>query len=262
MQCPDLAGKVVLVTGAGTGIGRATATMFAAQGSNIVGLGRRMPVLQEAMAEIVAHGGEAIAVQADVSDEAQVQGAVSAALERYGRIDVLVNNAGLSAAGIRMIDMDLESWNRVLGTVLTGTMLCSKHVARHMVECRSGVIVNVSSLAGKLPRFASGAYSVAKAGLDHLTRVLALELAKDGVRVNAVSPGTTRTERLEAGLARTGQSWEKRVSGNLEIFRSPIPLSRVSEPEEQASVILFLASDASSFMTGQIVWVDGGAGII
>jgi gluconate 5-dehydrogenase len=262
MQCPDLAGKVVLVTGAGTGIGRATANMFAAQGSKLVGVGRRMPLLEEAMAGIVANGGDAIAVQADVSDEAQVEAAVGAALARHGRIDILVNNAGLSAAGIQMIDMDLDSWNRVLGTVVTGAMLCSKHAARHMIERRAGAIVNVSSLAGKLPRFASGAYSVAKAGLDHLTRVLALEWAKDGVRVNAVSPGTTRTERLAAGLARSGQSWEKRVSGNLEIFRSPIPLGRVSEPQEQASVILFLASDASSLMTGQIVWVDGGAGII
>jgi gluconate 5-dehydrogenase len=263
VELPDLKGKVALVTGGGSGIGRAIADGFAAQGARVAVLGRTPERLEAAAEGITRRGGEAIAVTCDVSDEDQVQQAVAAILDRFGQIDVLVNNAGFAPAEpARVAQLGLAEWNRVLGTTLTGAMLMSKHTSRAMIEQRQGAIVNVTSLAGKLPRVGLAPYCAAKAGLEHLTRVLALELAADHVRVNAVSPGTTRTEKLDGNLGRDGASYDERISGSLARFRSPIILGRVSDPEDQADAVLFMASASASFITGQILYVDGGAGII
>ena len=189
---------------------------------------------------------------------------VAAALERFGRIDVLVNNAGFGPSQPAPIaQTELSEWNRVLATTLTGAMLCSKHVSQHLMERGEGAIINVTSLAGKLPRVGMGPYCTAKAGLEHLTRVLALELAPYQIRVNAVSPGTTRTEHLDDSLSEAGASYDERVTGSLARFRSPIPLGRVSDPADQAAAVLFLASPATAgFITGQVLYVDGGIGIL
>lgn len=263
MNHPDLAKQVVVITGAGTGIGRAIAVAFAKEGSKVVGVGRTIGPLQDAMSDIVAMGGDAIALRGDVTDEAQIQAAFGEAMTRYGRIDVLVNNAGFGPrTPTPIMETELSEWNSIISTSLTGTMLCSKYVTPYFIEHESGTIVNVSSLAGKIPRLGMGPYCAAKAGQDHLTRVLALELARHNIRVNGVAPGTTRTEHLQASLDRNQSSWNLRVSGNLDSFRSPIPLGRVSEPSEQAAAVLFLASEAAGFMTGQILYVDGGAGML
>jgi 3-oxoacyl-[acyl-carrier protein] reductase len=260
---PGLQGKVVLVTGAGSGIGLGVVDAFVANGARIVGLGRTLNRLEAMAASVENRGGQALPLACDVSDEAQVESAVSAAIQHFGAIDVLVNNAGFApTTPAPVTDTDIDEWNRVLATSLTGAMICAKHVSRHLVARRTGAIVNVTSLAGKLPRLGMAPYSAAKAGLEHLTRVLALELAVHSIRANAVSPGTVRTEHLEAELAARGASFDERVSGSLERFRSPILLGRVGEPADAAAAVLFLASDSASFITGQVLYVDGGAGIV
>jgi meso-butanediol dehydrogenase / (S,S)-butanediol dehydrogenase / diacetyl reductase len=259
----DLHGKVVIVSGAGSGIGLAIADAFAEHGAAIVALGRTPERLEKAVAGITGRGGQAVAMPCDVSDEEQVAETVQATVERFGQIDVLVNNAGFGPARPAPIaQTELAEWNRVLATTLTGAMLCSKHVSGHLIQRGEGVIVNVTSLAGKLPRVGMGPYCAAKAGLEHLTRVLALELAESGIRVNAVSPGTTRTEHLDGNLSRAGASYDERVTGSLARFRSPILLGRVADPAEQADAVVFLASPSAGFITGQVLYVDGGAGII
>lgn len=264
MEYPELRGKVVLVSGAGSGVGLGIATAFADQGATLVALGRTPERLDKAVATITGRGGAAVAMPCDVSDEDQVTKTVEAVLERFGQIDVLVNNAGFGPSQpVPIAHTELSEWNRVLATTLTGAMLCSKHVSRHLIERGAGVIVNITSLAGKLPRVGMGPYCAAKAGLEHLTRVLALELAQYNIRVNAVSPGTTRTEHLDGSLSSAGASYEERVTGSLARFRSPILLGRVSDPAEQAAAVLFLASPATAgFITGQVLYVDGGVGIL
>jgi NAD(P)-dependent dehydrogenase (short-subunit alcohol dehydrogenase family) len=256
----DLAGRVVVVTGAGGGIGRAIANEFAAQGSIVAALGRTLAPLEETVADLP----RAFALTCDIAVEAQVESTVAEVLEREGRIDVLVNNAASHQPGARVTEMDVEVWERVVRTNLTGTMLFAKHVGRHFASRGGGgAIINIGSLSGHIPRLGNGAYAASKAAVEHLTRTLALELAEHGVRVNAVTPGSTDTPMLRGAIARDRHAdADYRVAGEPKLFRAPIPLRRVGRPEEQAAPVVFLASEAAGFMTGQILAVDGGEGII
>lgn len=260
----DLEEKVVVITGAGSGIGRSTAKLFGYHRSKVVAIGRRRALLEETVAELRDIGAEAIAVPADVSREDNVMKALATALGTFGRIDVLVNNAFYGGKRGHIVDSDGNDWNRVLATNVVGAMYCAKHAAKDMISRRNGAIINVSSLAAKVPRLGLAPYCASKAALDQLTRVLALELGRYGVRANAVSPGSTRTAGLERSMGSGGgaPTLDDRVGGSLELMRSPIVLGRLAEPEDQGAAIMFLASDTSSFITGQVLYVDGGAGLI
>jgi 3-oxoacyl-[acyl-carrier protein] reductase len=240
-------GKVALITGGSRGIGRAAAEALAREGASVaVVAGRDLAAAEETARAVQAGGRGALALQADVSDATQVDQAVGATIERFGRIDILVNNAGITRDGLLM-RMDEGDWDAVLGINLKGAFLCTRAVLKGMVRQRSGCIVNVTSVMGLRGNAGQANYAAAKSGLIGLTKSTAWEVASRGIRVNAVAPGfiTTRmTEGLPEGV--TAEALKR------------IPLGRFGQPEDVAGVIQFLCSDAASYMTGQVLVVDGG----
>jgi len=242
------AGHTVIVTGGGSGIGRATARRFAGEGAAVVVadvVGSRAEAVAE---EIRADGGAALPTRTDVTAAADVEQMVGAAIEAFGRVDVLVNNAGF-AAGDDLLLIDEETWDGDVDVNLKGAFLCSKAVLPGMIERRSGVIVNVSSVNG-LAFFGDEAYSAAKAGMISLTQGIAVRYGRFGVRCVAVAPGTIRTP-----------IWQHRVDKEPAVFERLVrwyPLGRVGEPEDVASAVLFLASSEASWITGTVLRVDGG----
>jgi NAD(P)-dependent dehydrogenase (short-subunit alcohol dehydrogenase family) len=246
-------GKVAIVTGAASGIGRATAKLLAAEGARVVVADRDGAGAEAVAAEIRAEGGDAFAHAVDVSSEEQVAALVAATVGRYGALHVLHNNAALTdgsamAADLSLVGMQLADWERSLAVNLRGAMLCSKHAIPHMIAAGGGSIVNTSSnqaLAGDLTQFA---YAAAKAGVNQLTRSIATAYGRQGIRANTVSPGMIRTP---ASL----RACSPEIFATIEASNL---VPRVGEPEDIAFAVLFLASDESSFITGQVLCVDGG----
>ncbi|HEY9907812.1 MAG TPA: 3-oxoacyl-[acyl-carrier-protein] reductase [Thermosynechococcaceae cyanobacterium] len=240
-----LKGKVAIVTGASRGIGRATAIALGTEGARVVVNYANSPAAaEEVVAEITALGSEAIALAADVSQADQVDALISATLEKWGAIDVLVNNAGITRDTL-LLRMKLEDWQAVIDLNLTGVFLCTRAVSKIMLKQRSGRIVNITSVSGQTGNPGQANYSAAKAGVIGFTRTVAKELASRGITVNAVAPGfitTDMTNDLKTD----------------EILKF-IPLNRYGQPEEVAGLIRFLAADpAASYITGQVINVDGG----
>jgi NAD(P)-dependent dehydrogenase (short-subunit alcohol dehydrogenase family) len=246
------AGQAALVTGGGSGIGRAVALALASEGASVLVAGRREAPLAETVALIEEGGGQASAEPADVSRAADVARIVEATASRYGRLDVACNVAGTRGELARVDELSEETWSEVLGANLTGTWLSLKYEIAHMREHGGGVIVNVSSSIGAhLRRPRMGAYAASKAGASALTRVAALEAIADGVRVNVVSPGATDTPMsLRPGEDEADRA--KRIA-------QTIPIARLGSVEEIAAAVLWLASPESAFLVGHDLVADGGA---
>jgi NAD(P)-dependent dehydrogenase (short-subunit alcohol dehydrogenase family) len=244
-------GKAVVVTGATSGIGRAAAEAFAGEGASVVLVGRRKALLDEVTKAISDGGGRAASCPADVTDDAAPERVMRTALEQFGGVDVLVNGAGIIATGTIESTTD-ASWDQMMAVNLRAPFRLMRAAAAHLAQ-RKGAVVNVSSVNGLRSFPGVLAYCVSKAAVDQLTRCAALEMAPLGVRVNAVNPGVTVTN-----LHRSSGMDEAQYAAFLERSKTTHPLGRPGQPEDVVGMILFLASDRASWMTGETIPIDGG----
>jgi len=245
-----LTGKVALVTGGGSGIGRATAQIFAREGAKVVVADVVVEGGEETVRLIKAAGGEAVFVQTDVAQAAAVETMVKKAVETYGRLDCAFNNAGIEGVIQPTVEYAEAHWDRVLAINLKGVWLCMKYEIQQMLKQGSGAIVNTASVAGLIGLPGFSAYVAAKHGVNGLTKTAALEYAKAGIRVNAVCPGVIHTPMLERAMRDT--------PGAEEQFIAMEPVGRMAAPEEVGEAVVWLCSDAASFVTGLPMAVDGG----
>jgi NAD(P)-dependent dehydrogenase (short-subunit alcohol dehydrogenase family) len=250
---PDkaLKDKTAIVTGSRRGIGRAVALALARAGADLViaDVVTEDGKLNGVAAEVKKLGRDCLSVKVDISQKSQVEKMVNRAVKQFGRIDILVNCAGVWMPGQNLIETPEENWDKVIDTNLKGTYFCCQAAGRVMSRQNGGNIINLSSQVGLNPGTGAGAYSISKAGIIMLTRQLALELAEKNIRVNALAPGIVRTD-FNIGLWRN-------AAGAKQMGRM-VPLGRLAEPEDIAQAVLFLASDESSYITGAVIPVDGG----
>ena len=243
-----LKNKVALITGGGSGIGRATCLLFAREGAKVVVADYVAEGGNETVRQISAANGPAVFVQTDVSKSADVQNMIGATIRNYGRVDILFNNAGIEGPSTKLANLKEEDWDRVIAIDLTSVYLGIKYVIPEMIKQGGGVILSTASVAGLVGFQGSGAYAAAKAGVINLTRLAALEYADKNIRVNCICPGVIETPMVERVLG--GRSREKVVRTE--------PIGRLGRPEDIANAALFLASDESSFATGAPFIIDGG----
>ncbi len=251
-----LNGKSAIVTGGLRGIGKAAAMAFAQAGANVAAFDldpEDSPLVKEFYGQMKSFGKKYLYQKADVFHYAEVQNAVTKTIKSFGDLDILVNNAGGGMNPCPLEDLEEKDWDRILDLNLKGTYFCTKAVIGHMKKKKSGSIINVSSQAGRSKSELSNiTYASAKAGIIGFTRQLALETGPLGIRVNAVAPGVTISGE------RVAKRWEERSAEEKRAMLEAIPLRRLGQPEEIASVILFLASDAASYITGAVIDVNGG----
>jgi NAD(P)-dependent dehydrogenase (short-subunit alcohol dehydrogenase family) len=249
-----LAGKVAVVTGAGSGIGRAAATLFTQEGASVAIVDIAARAAKQAAREIAGAGGAALAVSADVTDAVQVDEAFRQVTGEFGRVDVLYNNAGVNSSG-SVIDATEDDWDRCFAVNAKGTFLCSRAAARLMVAAGGGSIINQGSVAAVVGIANFASYCASKGAVVALTRSMSVDLAPRGVRVNVICPGTVYTPLMEPLLRARGQG---DLAAGLALTAAKYPIGRLGTPEEIAAVALFLASDDSSFLTGSVITADGG----
>jgi 3-oxoacyl-[acyl-carrier protein] reductase len=249
-----LEGRVAFVTGAGRGIGAATALRMAEEGARVVLADIDAEGCRQVVAELDRLGSEGLAIPCDVTDKAAVQAAIDRAASRFGRLDILVNNAGVLRDNL-LFKMSDDDWETVMNVHLKGAFLCSRAAQAYMVKQGYGRIVSLSSVSA-LGNRGQANYATAKAGLQGLTRTLAVELGKFGITANAVAPGFIDTEMTRATARRQGFDPQLVIAE----ASKHIPVGRVGQPRDVANVICFLASDEASFVNGQIIYVAGGPG--
>jgi len=245
----DFTDKVAVVTGAANGIGAACARLFAASGAAVALWDIDAAAAQSLAAELTSAGARAEGFACNVARSGEVHAALAATVAALGRIDVLINNAGIFRAA-EFLDIAEADWDAVIDVNLKGAFLVGQAVAREMVKSGGGAIVNMSSVNGVTAIASIASYNASKGGIDQLTRVMALSLADSGVRVNAVAPGTIATELAQKAVLGSAEAAAR--------IMSRTPLRRLGQPDEVAAVCAFLASDAASYMTGEVVYVDGG----
>jgi meso-butanediol dehydrogenase/(S,S)-butanediol dehydrogenase/diacetyl reductase len=243
-------GKVAVITAGGSGIGAATARRLTSEGCAVVIVDLSGTRAGAVSTEIEAAGGRVLWIKGDVAEPATIEAAINLAVDRFGRLDIMHNNAGLADPGL-LEELSLERWNRVMAVTATSTFLGLKFCLPVMRKQGSGVIINTGSVDGFTAEPRMSSYCAAKAAVVNLTRAAALEVARDGIRVNCVCPGTTNT-RVAQVLAKGREEEFKRVFGGAH------PMGRLAEPEEIANAVTFLASDEASFITGAVLVVDGG----
>jgi dehydrogenase/reductase SDR family protein 4 len=250
MTTPNLSleGKVAIVTGGSRGIGRAIALGFAQGGADVVIVSRTIADLEEVAKEIEALGRRALAVETNIAVKSEVDNMVSKTLEKFHTIDILVNNAATNIMS-PLTELREDGWDKVMNVCLKGYYLCSQAVAKVMMEKESGSIINIASTGAAKAAPGLGAYSIAKAGVVMLTQVLAVELARYNIRVNAIGPYLVKT-------AFSKPMWSN--PDMLKAIEASIPLGHIAEPDDVMSLALFLASNASSCITGQTIYIDGG----
>ena len=251
----SLEGKVALVTGGSRGIGRATALGFAEAGADVVVASRKLPDLEQVADEIRGMGRKALPVEAHVGKMDDIGRLVEAVVAEFGKIDILVNNAGTTPAMATVLETDERLWDSIMNLNLKGMYFVSQAVARVMKEHGGGKIINVASMAGYKTEVGVSVYSISKAAVLMVTKSMALELAQHNIRVNAIAPGAVNTRILDSRWFHLPEEEAKRQKSEL---GKMAPLHRVGEPDEMVGAMVYLASDASSFTTGETLLVDGG----
>lgn len=244
-----LAGKVALITGGNAGIGEAVAKTFAREGASVVITGRRQDELERVAGEITKQQGQCAVVCGSVTDETHARVAVARALQQFGSLDILVNNAGIGEFGRRIHELDDDTWMRVLDVNVTGVFRMTRVAVGEMLKLKRGSIVNISSIASLVGIPLLPAYAASKGALDAMTRAIAIDYAKDGIRCNVVNPGLIATPMAAPLMANPEQ---------LEPILAHYPIHRPGKPEEVANMVLYLASDEALWVTGGTFTVDGG----
>ena len=253
-----LEGKVAIVTGGGGGIGRAIALRFAREGAGVVVAGPTEEKIRAVEKEILESGRHAFAVRADVAEEADVEQMVAATLEKFSRIDILVNNAGIAGPTALVPNVSREDWDRTFAVNLTGAFLCAKHVLPHLIEQRSGCIINITSIAGLQAYAYRSPYCASKWGMIGLTQTLAEEGGRYGVTANAIAPGPVRGPRIERVIRNRAEEMKLPYEEVVSQYVEPTALKRMVEEEDIAAMSVFLASDEGRNITGETLNISAG----
>jgi NAD(P)-dependent dehydrogenase (short-subunit alcohol dehydrogenase family) len=253
--------RVCIITGGGRGLGRDMALAFAREGAQIAVSGTTESAINSTAAEIRAMGGRAVAIVCDVSDEDAVGQMVAATIREFGRVDVLVNNAGIIGPTAAVTEVKREDWDHTIAVNLTGAFLCAKAVLPHMADRRSGKIINISSVAGHKGYPLRSPYSVSKWGMIGLSQTLAAEWGRYNIQVNTISPGPVRGDRMDEVIRRRAEQSNRQIDEVAREYLSKLALDRFVEPDHIAATAVFLASGESDSITGEVIQVSSGYGL-